>query len=69
MILYVHVGSEKKRIVMAPKIASALEVGDDVFIVPPGETFHVTSIVDTTNPRWSKLYVGTVTIPPPGEHA
>jgi hypothetical protein len=60
--LYVQIGAEYKRLVMAPQLAAPPSVGDQVFVVPSSETFQVTSIEATgaSDPLFQNLYVGTL---------
>lgn len=62
--LYAQVDEQPKRLYMARDLAVPPQVGGQVYLLPSGQTFQVTSIeaVDTADPLLQTLYIGTLTL-------
>lgn len=60
--LYVQIGSQPAKLVLAPQIGAPPIVGDQVYTLPGAQTLQVTSIEATgiTEPLFATLYTGTL---------
>ena len=60
--LYVQIGTQPKKLVMAPQLSVPPSIGDRVRVASPAETFQVTSIEATGSlePLFQNLYIGTL---------